>query len=142
MISNPPRASADPGSDEPEDPQLESVVKAMRAMLDVLPPDKQAAAQGKLFPGSAQRAPRVATILKLIPKDRAFSAEDVKKSVESEGLSASAKSIHNALGYLHRTQRIKRIGVGTYLLETGELLQTLDDYGGEPTREEQHDSNN
>jgi len=74
-------------------------------------------------PDNPPRAGQVlGTILKLVPRDRPLTIEEVKKSVESEGIQATAKMIHNALGYLRKTERIVRVGHGRYMLDGALLL--------------------
>jgi hypothetical protein len=133
----------DPAPNALDDAHAESVIAAFKALLTGLSPDQQERVRSTLFPqNSPPRAGQVlGTILRLVPKNRDFTIDDVKKSIESEGVQATAKAIYNALGYLVRKQKITRIGHGIYRLEDGEVLVTSDDLGGAPSRVEEHDAN-
>lgn len=128
-----------------DDAHAESVVTAFKALLAGLSPEKQERVRAEIFksfpPTSAPRAGQVlGTILKLVPRDRPFTIEEVKKNVESEGVQATAKAIYNALGYLTRKEKIMRIGHGRYVVD-GLLWVTSDELGGAPSKDEEHDAN-
>jgi len=129
----------------PEDAIAEGVVAAIKTLLSSLPPEQQKRARDQIFrafpPENPPRAGQVlGTILKLVPRDRPFTIEEVKKSVESEGIQATAKAIYNALGYLLKKERIVRVGHGRYMVD-GALLETTEDLGvGPPTRHEIDDT--
>jgi hypothetical protein len=136
-------ASINSADDHPADSPLddahaESVISAIKALLAGLSPDQQERVRAKIFPNnSSPRAGEVlGTILKLVPRDRPFTIEDVKKSVEAEGIQATAKAIYNSLGYLTRKHRITRIGHGRYIIDGAELT-TLEEIegAGPPTRD-------
>jgi|SRR5665213_1251680 len=128
-----------------DDAHAESVVSAFKTLLAGLSPEQQERVRAEIhksFPSnSAPRAGQVlGTILKLVPRDREFTIEDVKKGIESEGIPATAKAIYNALGYLTRKKEIKRVGHGRYIVD-GAMLETIEDLGvGPPTRHEMDDT--
>jgi hypothetical protein len=129
----------------PDDAHAESVLTAFKALLAGLSPEQQERVRAALFksfpPNSSPRAGEVlGTILKLVPRDRAFTIEEVKKRIEAEGIQATIKAIYNALGYLTRKHKIQRIGHGRYSIG-GVPLVTSDELGGEPSRDEKHDPN-
>jgi hypothetical protein len=122
-----------------DDAHAESIVTAVKALLAGLPPEQQERVRAELFKSTSYAAPRagqvLGTILKLVPRDRPFTIEDVKKSVEAEGIQATAKAIYNSLGYLTRKHRITRIGHGRYMIEGAGELTTLEELdAGPPTR--------
>jgi hypothetical protein len=128
-----------------DDAHAESVVSAFKALLAGLSPEQQERVRAALFnsfpQNSAPRAGQVlGTILKLVPRDRSFTIEEVRKSIEAEGIQATAKAIYNALGYLTRKQKIQRIGHGRYIIG-GMPVVTSDELGGAPSRDEEHDPN-
>lgn len=89
-----------------------------------------------LSPAATPRAGKVlGTIVRLLPHRSEWTVTDVRQEVESEGVEATTKEIYNALGYLTRKRRIKRIGYGRYLID-GAGIVTADDLGGEPGRYE------
>lgn len=117
----------------------QSVVDSFNTLMSGLPREVQALVRTKLaetFPNQQPRAREVlATILKLVPRDRPVTIDDVKKTVESEGILASAKAIANALNYLARKNRITRIGHGRYMVDGVQIVtdEILD--AGPPTRD-------
>ncbi len=135
-------ASINATSENPADTPLydahaESIVNAVKALLAGLSPEQHERVRAKIFPNnSSPRAGEVlGTILKLVPRDRPFTIDDVKKSVEAEGIQATAKAIYNSLGYLTRKHRITRIGHGRYMIEGAGELTTLEELdAGPPTR--------
>jgi hypothetical protein len=65
---------------------------------------------------------------------------DLKETVRAQGVSAEPKEIYNALGYLARKKKIKRVGHGKYIVD-GSLVETIEDLGvGPPTRHEIDDT--
>jgi hypothetical protein len=135
----------EPAQNALDDAHAESIVTAFKALLAGLSPEKQERVRAELFKSfpanSAPRAGQVlGTILRLVPRDRPFTIEDVKKGIESEGIPATAKAIYNALGYLTRKEKITRIGHGRYVID-GLVWVTSDELGGAPSKDEEHDAN-
>ena len=143
--TDPTKAAADSAPQALDDAHAESIVAAFKALLAGLSTSQQERVRAELFksfpPNSTPRPGQVlGTILKLVPRDRAFTIDEVKKRVEAEGVQATAKAIYNAIGYLARKQKIARVGHGLYMVE-GALLATIDDIGvGPPTRHEIDDT--
>jgi hypothetical protein len=133
-----PNASAAPTQNEPDDEYADRVVTAFKALLAGLSPDQQERVRAKVFPNNdpSPRAGEVlGTILRLVPRDRPFTIDDVKKGIEAEGIQATAKAIYNSLGYLTRKHKITRIGHGRYMIEGAGELTTLEELdAGPPTR--------
>jgi hypothetical protein len=124
-----------------DDARAENVVTAFKTLLSGLSPEIQERVRASLlksFPENAPQRPRevLATILKLVPRGQAVTIDDVKKTVEAEGIQATAKGIADALGYLWRRQRITKVGHGRYMIEGVGELTTLDEIedAGPPTR--------
>jgi hypothetical protein len=85
-------------------------------------------------PMTAPRAKGVlGTIVRLLPRQKSWTVDEVKQKVASEGVEASPKEIYNAIGHLTRNRHLKRVGYGRYLVEGG-LLITSEDLGLEPGR--------
>jgi hypothetical protein len=138
MVRSAPKNSPDDSADNAlDDAHAESVVSAVKALLAGLSPEQQERVRAQIFPNNpSSRAGEVlGTILKLVPRDRPFTIEDVKKSVEAKGIQATAKAIYNSLGYLTRKHKLTRIGHGRYMFEGVEIttLEELD--AGPPTRD-------
>ncbi|MBS0246194.1 MAG: hypothetical protein JSR61_06205 [Proteobacteria bacterium] len=132
----PQRANTDPAPSGPDNSFAEGVVSAFMAMVDGLSPDLQERVRielSKKFPSVSTPKPGqvLGTILKLVPRGREFTIDEVKKSVEAEGVQATAKAIYNALGYLTRKHKIVRVGHGRYVID-GALFETTEDLGGGP----------
>ena len=128
-----------------DDARAEEIVTAFKILLGGLSPEIQERVRASLlksFPPNMTQRPRevLATILRLVPRDRAVTIDDVKKTVEAEGIPATAKAIANALNYLWRKQKVTRVSHGKYMIN-GRLIVTSDDLGGAPSREEEHDAN-
>jgi hypothetical protein len=127
-----------------EEALAQSVVTSFQTLLDGLPIAVRGRVQAEIqksFPQNAKPRARemLATILKLVPKDRAVTIDEVKKTVEAEGIAATAKMVANALDYLTRTQRSVRVGHGKYMID-GTLVVTSDNLGGAPSRHEEDDT--
>ena len=144
MANVTPLKAEDQAPDALDDAHAESVVTALKALIAGLSPAQQERVRAELLKSTSFATPRavqvLGTILKLVPRDRAFTIDEVKKSIEAEGIQATVKAIYNALGYLTRKHKIQRIGHGRYSIG-GMPVVTSDELGGEPSREEKHDPN-
>lgn len=71
----------------------------------------------RLRPISAPRAGEVlgAVILAFPQRDK-WSVEALRETVQAQGVQAAPKEIYNALGYLVRKGRIRRVAYGQYVL--------------------------
>jgi len=137
-------ASPEPSDESALDAQSEalasSVVLSINTLLNGLPPNVQERVRAEIqksFPENTKPRSReiLATILKLVPRDREVTVDEVKKTVEAEGIQATAKGIADALGYLFRRQRITRLSHGRYMIEGMGELTTLEELdAGPPTR--------
>ena len=127
-----------------DDARADGVVSAFKILLSGLSPEIQERVRASLlksFPSDVIQRPRdvLATVLKLVPRDRSVTIEEVQKSVEAQGVQATAKVIANALGYLVRKKKITRVGHGRYMVD-GEMVITSDILGGAPSRHEEDDT--
>jgi hypothetical protein len=87
-------------------------------------------------PIPAPRAGEVlGAIVKLLPRQRDWMVDDIRKRVAGTGVGASPKEIYNAIGYLARKGHVRRVGYGRYVVE-GVEVQTSDDFGGATARHE------
>ena len=125
-----------------DDARAQEVVSAFQSIVRGLSPEIQERVRAilpKTFPANQRPREVLATILRLVPRDRAVSVEEVQKSAEAEGIQATAKVIANALGYLTRKKKIIRVGHGRYMVD-GEMVVTSDNLGGAPSRHEEDDT--
>jgi len=134
-LSQPPENVRAPGESRSE--QISSLVKRL---INELPPDEQERLLNeiteKLRPIPAPRAGDVlSAIVRLLPRRRDWTMEELKQGVSQRGIEASPKEVHNAVGYLVRKGRMRRVGYGRYVLDGVELV-TSEDLGGESSRHE------
>ena len=125
-----------------DDARAQEVVSAFQSIVNGLSPEIQERVRvilPKTFPANQRPREVLATILRLVPRDRSVSVDEVQKSVEAEGIQATAKVIANALGYLTRKKKIIRVGHGRYMVD-GEMVVTSDNLGGAPSRHEEDDT--
>jgi hypothetical protein len=122
------------------DSRSEQISSVIKTLISELPPDERDRLLNEitqmLRPIPAPRAGDVlGTIVRLLPRRRDWTVEDLKQSVSQRGVEASPKEIYNALGYLARKGRIRRVGYGRYVVDGVELV-TSEDLGGESSRHE------
>jgi hypothetical protein len=138
MVRLASNATPDSANNSLDDAHAESVVSAVKVLLAGLSPDQQERVRAQIFPNISpppRAGEMLGTILKLVRPGESFTIDDVKKSIEAEGIQATAKAIYNSLGYLTRKQKITRIGHGRYMIEGAGELTTLEELdAGPPTR--------
>jgi hypothetical protein len=128
--------------DQPADPNRQKISDAIKLLLSTLPPlDQERVLReitGEIQPIPAPRAGDVlGAVVRLLPRRRTeWTIDEIKQGVAEQGVPASAKELYNSLGYLTRKKRIRRVGYGRYLVDGG-LLETADDLGLEPARDEE-----
>jgi hypothetical protein len=134
------RESADAAGDQ----RAEKIASAVRTLIAELPEAEQHRLldelRKKLHPISAPQAGDVlSAIVRLFPKRREWTVEELKRNVRAQGVQAEVKEIYNALGYLTRKRKIQRIGYGRYIVE-GIPFHASDDFGGAPSWSEIDDT--
>lgn len=117
------------------DLRSEKIADAIRTLLSALPLDEQdkilQELSRKLRVIPAHRAGDVlGTIVRLLPLRKDWTIEDIKNGVVNRGIEAKPKDIYNAIGYLTRKRKIKRVGRGRYIVD-GMPIVSADDFGGE-----------
>lgn len=124
------------GSDRaPEEAARErEAVEAITALLEPYAPEVRDRILSKLTqilrPIPAPRAGEVlGALVRLLPQQRSWTVEALKESVEASGVEAPSKELYNALGYLTRKGRIRRVGYGRYSIDGAQIV-TSDDLGG------------
>jgi len=122
------------------DPRIEQTLALVRTLISSLPIPVQEAFKREIAQAmrsaSAPRAGEVlGTILRLLPRQKAWSVTELKRQVDEHGVEATDKEIYNAVGYLTRKGRVRRIAYGRYLVD-GMLLETADEFGGQTARHE------
>jgi hypothetical protein len=89
-----------------------------------------------LRPIPAPRAGEVLdAVVKLLPRRKDWTVNDLKEQVSAKGVSASPKEVYNAIGYLARKGHIRRIGYGRYVVD-GTVIVASDDFGGPTASQE------
>ncbi|MEA2892400.1 MAG: hypothetical protein QOI05_3193 [Bradyrhizobium sp.] len=74
-------------------------------------------------------------IVKLLPRKKDWTAQNLREGVTEKGVSANPKEIYNAIGYLVRKGHMRRIGYGRYVVN-GAVVVASDDFGGQTTSQE------
>jgi hypothetical protein len=74
-------------------------------------------------------------IVKLLPRRKDWTTQDLKEGVTEKGVSANPKEVYNAIGYLVRKGHMRRIGYGRYVVN-GTVVVASDDFGGQTTSQE------
>lgn len=144
MLKKAPDSSERESADAAAEQRAKTLASAVRTLISELPESEQHRLldelRHKLHPISAPQAGDVLrAIIKLFPKRREWSVEDLKKDVHAQGVPAEPKEIYNALGYLTRKRKIQRIGYGRYIVE-GIPFHASDDFGGAPSWPEMDDT--
>lgn len=131
-------ASIQPREALPEsasDPRVRQTLTLIKTLIASLPPaDKDRFLQeltATIRPLTAPWAGEVlGAIVRLLPQQSNWTVAELKKKVDEEGVTASPKDVYNAMTYLARKGRIRRVGYGRYLVD-GMMMATSDDFGGE-----------
>ncbi|HZP08385.1 hypothetical protein [Methyloceanibacter sp.] len=136
----PPRSKQQPTSVTPDDQRFDALMGGIKAFVSMLSLEQQERLLREMTemirPIPTTRAGEVLDMIaRLLPERRNWTVSDLKQSVLKEGVTASAKEIYNAVGYLNRKGHIRRVGYGRYVVDGVEVV-TADDLGGENSRHE------
>jgi hypothetical protein len=103
-------------------PLQEQTLRLARMLIDSLPPDIQEQFARELknkvraaHPPGKGAGEVLKEVIQILPTKRAWKPADVMRAFEERGISASAKEVYNALNYLARTGRLRRVRYGQYL---------------------------
>ncbi|TIQ46744.1 hypothetical protein [Mesorhizobium sp.] len=123
-----------------DDSRSDQFADAIRVLLSALSPQEQDQVLRKVIeklrPIPAPRAGEVLEAIVLaLPQRRDWSVEELRKTVQQQGVSATPKEVSNAIGYLTRKRHMRRVGYGRYVVDGTEIV-TSDDLGGENARHE------
>jgi hypothetical protein len=134
------QAPQDPIADAGSVVRAENVVSAIKTLIAGLPHPEQERVLvelNRLFrPIPTGRAGDVlSAIVRLLPSRPDWKVEDLRRSVDAQNVEATPKEVYNALSYLARKGRIRRVGYGRYIVDGAELT-TVDDLGLPSTRHE------
>jgi hypothetical protein len=141
------RATVPPNqNDEATDPHVESVLTAIKALMGPLPTDERARILGELTKAfrpipqpRAGATDLLGEVVRLLPEQRSWRVDDVRRRIEERGIEAEPKAVYNALGYLKRKGWIQHDGYGRYTVE-GVHFVTSDEVGGMKARSEIDDT--
>lgn len=119
---------------------FESTLALVKTLLEAMPHDQKQRVAREVMksvgpPESPKAGDVLASILNFVKKNQEFTVAEVRERVDLSGVSAAPKEIYNALGYLTRKGRVRRVGYGKYIVD-GVSITTSDDLGGETTRTE------
>jgi hypothetical protein len=127
------------------DPHADSVLAAVKTLIGALPAEERQRILSELTRAfrsiqepKAGSGDVLAEIIRLLPEQRSWTVEQIRKRVEESGLKAEPKAVYNALSYLKRRNDIVHCGYGRYTVE-GMHFVTSEEAFGAPTAHEQHD---
>jgi len=123
-----------------DDARVAQTVALIETLIGTLPPEEIERSIRSLIAkykiGATTRSGKLlGVILNFLPKQERWSLTEIKQQIDNEGVEAEQKQIFNAMQYLKKTGRVRRIGYGQYLVD-GVLLQTLDEHGLPSARHE------
>lgn len=128
--------------ERPEGNLEDEKLRLARMLIATLPSETQAALARDLLATlelSAKETPGpatiIATILKLLPRGKEVTAAELRKEVADRGVEAEPKQVYNAIDYMIRSGRLRRVSYGRFLVD-GMEIETSDDLGGERDRHE------
>ena len=123
-------------ADRASNQRTEKIIDAIRTLLDALSPAEQERVFRAVRPSATPRAGEVlGAVVRMLPSKSEWTVGEIKQDVAAAGIKATAKEIYNAIGYLRRRGHVERRGYGRYIV-AGVGIVTSDDFGGEPTRDE------
>lgn len=83
----------------------------------------------------------LATVVDIVSGKPRFTVSELKQQVDERGVPAAPKEIYNAIGYLARIGRVRRVGYGRYIVD-GMEIATSDDFGqGDSRHEDEYRTN-
>jgi hypothetical protein len=120
--------------------RVEQTLSLVKTLLTTLPEvDRERFYREIVATVRSMTAPRagevLGTIVRLLPERKSWTVAELKQRVEERGISATAKEVYNAVGYLKRRGRVTRVAYGRYMVDGVEVV-TSDDLGLETTRHE------
>lgn len=78
-----------------------------------------------------ERSPRegrlLSAVVDLLPLRAQWSVAELKDAVRNHGVEASPKQLYNALGYLTRRRRVRRVGYGRYAMPATDARDKRDE---------------
>ena len=123
-------------ADRVSEQRTEKIFDAIRTLLDALSPAEQERVLRSVRPSATPRAGEVlSAVVRLLPSQSEWTVGEIRQDVAGAGITATAKEIYNAIGYLRRRGHVERRGYGRYTV-AGMGIVTSDDFGGEPARDE------
>ncbi|MGY3531180.1 hypothetical protein [Bradyrhizobium sp. USDA 4452] len=141
-----PAASEKNERDQAPDQRADSVLSAAKTLLEALPAEERERILSELIktfqPIPSPRAGStdlLAEVIRLLPEQRSWRVEDVRRRIEERGIEAEPKAIYNVLTYLKRRGQIRHEGYGRYTLG-GIHIVTSDEVGGSPAWSEIDDT--
>ena len=137
-----PSSSAPRSSSAPAPPSSDELAAAIEIVLRSLPPEQREGIKRNLLEDvqpipTPRGGPVLRVIASTLPRQRQWTAKDIREVIRAKGIPASPKQIYNALGYLCRKGHIRQISYGHYVVEgIGAGIVTSDDLGLEPRIED------
>jgi hypothetical protein len=132
LISSKPAATDD-------QERAKQSLRLARMLIDSLPEQMRAELVRELanveLRKDASATGVVAKIIQMVRPGSEVTASSLRKAVADQGVEAAPKEVYNAITYLKRSGKLKRLGYGRYLVH-GLGIDTSEDLGGERDRHE------
>lgn len=127
-------------------PLVESIISAVKAFMPNLSANERQILLNELTslirPIPTPKGGEVLDFLaRLLPEKKEWRVDEIKDEIASGGVEAEPKEIYNAISYLARRGYVTKIGYGRYIIAGGAEIQTTEDLGLEPTKDEKYDPN-
>jgi len=140
------KESEKPQDNQAADPHADSVLAAVRTLIGALPAEERERILSELAKAfqpipqpRAGATDLLAEVIRLLPEQRSWRVEDVRRRIEERGIEAEAKAVYNVMTYLKRRGQLKHEGYGRYTL--GDIhIVTSDEVGGVPAWSEIDDT--
>lgn len=126
---------------EPSSPEAAKLLEAIWALVPLLPVEDQQRLADDIVkavrPIPAFRSGDVLnSVVRFLPKRSQWTAKAIREEVAASGVQATSREVFNAIGYLIRKGRVKRMGSGQYLVD-GVGFTTADNFGLPLTKDEE-----
>lgn len=120
--------SKTPVSGDFSSPQAEGVGSSIRTLFEGLSAADQQVVMASLRGAELIPASRAGDVLKsvvhFLPRKQKWTATEIKSEIAKSGVEASSREVFNAIGYLVRKKRVKRMGAGRYLIDNAFAVVT------------------
>jgi len=119
--------------------RVEQSLELIRTLVESLPPEARELVARELarseLTHEATPISVLAKVVSMLPPQQTVTVSELKQQIVSRGVGADAKEIYNAISYMARKGKLRRVGYGRYVVD-GVEIATSDDLGGASARHE------